>query len=593
MGLGLQGRGGFRVQILHRKRKGLGPEDLKLACWNVCGNSIYCALRTETRSVFTPPQKTSMQQHFLVNRAATSPPRGSRAPLARTTRENLHPAPIPPVPERPSEYWLKEPSWIDGARDPPLFFTNPAQIYETLYYYAPDHPHIDYYCAQAIAFLDAPRGGAGGSKAPLPASVSGNENLSESAASATPAASGAAIAAATDALASATSSANPNERAVNIIMYYIDHGKPTSYRSKSQPKLSKAAKYVTIDVAAATRQSLVHDMLKAHNIDDAFGVGTHSGPPFKISWTGSSGGKSAAPVIDTDADFKIIHDALLKKTGAAVLIEFNLTEMDGFRIVKKRALLTDDEDQHPESVHGTKVPRIDDFSIHDQMHGEMLLKLQRRWPCQTHKSENGDVGACYIDGNGNHIGLNMRKLKAWAAAIIAGDCTMHEPPNTAEFDGFRDGRSTRPRGRGSRTDAGAGDNTSSLLLAAMLPIFTSAAARVSGDPFRTPPRATATAECPPAPERPAVPAFSPIPARGQELHSCLLALRDSREVDLLDAEEALAVLDLTPDVIVDVPVPRLMEVTGAVEGKVYKLVAFCREWVARLEEKKRRIPLKF
>ena len=45
-------------------------------------------------------------------------------------------------------------------------------------------------------------------------------------------------------------------------------------------------------------------------------------------------------------------------------------------------------------------------------------------------------------------------------------------------------------------------------------------------------------------------------------------------------------LELTPDIVADVPVARLCEVMGAVEGHVCKFQVFCKEWNAHLEDKK-------
>ena len=45
-------------------------------------------------------------------------------------------------------------------------------------------------------------------------------------------------------------------------------------------------------------------------------------------------------------------------------------------------------------------------------------------------------------------------------------------------------------------------------------------------------------------------------------------------VDLRGAEEALTDLDLTPDIIADIPVSRLSEVLGTVEGRTHKYQIF-------------------
>ena len=63
----------------------------------------------------------------------------------------------------------------------------------------------------------------------------------------------------------------------------------------------------------------------------------------------------------------------------------------------------------------------------------------------------------------------------------------------------------------------------------------------------------------------------------------------AKGIDLTGTEAALMELELTSDIVSEVPVARLCEVMGAVEGRVWKFQIFCREWSARLEDKKRRV----
>ncbi|KAJ7729552.1 hypothetical protein B0H14DRAFT_2640401 [Mycena olivaceomarginata] len=131
------------------------------------------------------------------------------------------------------------------------------------------------------------------------------------------------------------------------------------------------------------------------------------------------------------------------KTVPAVVVELNLHQMDGHQVMKKRNV---------ELIYGTK----------DQLHVTMVMKLDPKWACEKHRGENGDIGHCWINPNGNHTGLNMGKKKMWASAIVAGEATIYEPPNTIEFDGVCDGRLSCPRG-------GGGDTTANMVLAAVLP----------------------------------------------------------------------------------------------------------------------------
>jgi hypothetical protein len=82
--------------------------------------------------------------------------------------------------------------------------------------------------------------------------------------------------------------------------------------------------------------------------------------------------------------------------------------------------------------------------------------------------------------------------------------------------------------------------------------------------------------------------LSPAPDTELELHACLGDFLRDKGIDLTGAETALMELELTPDIVTEVPVARLCEVMGAIEGRVRKFQVFCREWSARLEDKKRR-----
>jgi hypothetical protein len=60
-------------------------------------------------------------------------------------------------------------------------------------------------------------------------------------------------------------------------------------------------------------------------------------------------------------------------------------------------------------------------------------------------------------------------------------------------------------------------------------------------------------------------------------------------IDLMGSKEPLMVLELTPDIILEVPVTRLCEVMGIVEDCVRKLQSYCRDWNARLAVKRAQV----
>jgi len=72
----------------------------------------------------------------------------------------------------------------------------------------------------------------------------------------------------------------------------------------------------------------------------------------------------------------------------------------------------------PQSLTHLQVPRIGLFSEEAQLHGAIIVSLKQKWPCDLHQGENGDSGFCFVGPDGSHIGLNHRKLKIWAAAIV-------------------------------------------------------------------------------------------------------------------------------------------------------------------------------
>lgn len=256
----------------------------------------------------------------------------------------------------------------------------------------------------------------------------------------------------------------------------------------------------------------------------------------------------------------------------------------------------------------TQVPRVDRFSEQAQLHGAIILELKRKWPCAQHKGENGDSGFCYISPNGEHLGLNSRKLKFWAASIVssqlyttpthlttisqaAADSTKHKPPNTVEFDGVRDGRliAPKPRGRsGPRaqaTGSAPNNDATALLMAAMIPLLSNLSQK---RPRSVSPHRSSSASAPTKPRDARVMPFplSPIPGTGSELRACLSDFAGASGIDITECEEPLMDLELTPDIIPDIPVARLLEVTGTVEGRIRKFQAYCRIWNTRLDAKK-------
>lgn len=147
----------------------------------------------------------------------------------------------------------------------------------------------------------------------------------------------------------------------------------------------------------------------------------------------------------------------------------------------------------------------------------------------------------------------------------------------------------RPRGRPPTASGSVStsNDLTALLMAAMIPLITSQLApKVPSAPVDT---ASVSAPSTPKRIRPIPPPpQSPSPAPGTELHVCIADFLAAKNIDMGGAEMALMELELTPDIMNEVPVARLCDVLGAVEGRVRKFQLFCKEWVARVEDKKRR-----
>ncbi|KAG6904417.1 hypothetical protein DXG01_010072, partial [Tephrocybe rancida] len=344
-----------------------------------------------------------------VHPSTPKPRHGSRPPpLTPSAIGNKENRPtVPRAPRKPSDGWMKTLGWIDGGVNPPIFFYTEDDIRETLNYYAPDHPFLQEPPSPAIdpELLAL--------STPTPSGPTAAQDL-------------------TTMLATAASSSVPeNDSApipletagymvsVTIISSVTDKPLSSSRGAKPTTKKLRNSKFDYIDILALERGPFFRAGLKVHDLDDQYSPGVHSGPAFKIHWTGSSGGKAGAVTIDTDRDFKAVVDALSKKnrTTCHVNVEIDLDTMEGFRIRKRPIGQAEDSEADSELLYGTKVPRVESFTEVEQLHGTTILQLKQKWSCERHQGEHGEPGFCYVDTAGNHLGLNNRKLKIWASAI--------------------------------------------------------------------------------------------------------------------------------------------------------------------------------
>lgn len=103
---------------------------------------------------------------------------------------------------------------------------------------------------------------------------------------------------------------------------------------KAAPKKLKLTKMDTIQLRGISRVNFIEAFLKIHALSDNYSPGVHSGPSFKVWWTGSGGGKGGAPSILNDHQFGVALAALLAKdpSRVQVSVEIDLADMEGFRI---------------------------------------------------------------------------------------------------------------------------------------------------------------------------------------------------------------------------------------------------------------------
>ncbi|KAJ7625195.1 hypothetical protein B0H17DRAFT_1218829 [Mycena rosella] len=257
-------------------------------------------------------------QHRLHPSVSRSP-KPAPVPLGPSTQENIPPRPNYADLRRPSDFWLKSvfPGWIDGASDPPLRFYTHDQIVTTMLTYNPGHPMFHPAAgpvpqAPVQATVTSPTSeGAPGIFDPV-------LGLPEP-----------------EIAGSAPATSNTRGYRVNVLVQYsaADTTKPASYRSKPSLKVIRSSKLSIIDIDSTDRCGFIKCILDVHDYGIDYSPGVHFGPPFKMSWTGSSGGKAGAPTVETDADFAVILASLKKKKDPAVVVEYNLDDMDGYRVL--------------------------------------------------------------------------------------------------------------------------------------------------------------------------------------------------------------------------------------------------------------------
>ena len=126
------------------------------------------------------------------------------------------------------------------------------------------------------------------------------------------------------------------------------------------------------------------------------------------------------------------------------------------------------------------------------------------------------------------------------------------------------------------------NDTSTLLMAAMLPLLTNLAQKRP----RSPSPARRSAPATPCRSKAVSLPFLSLPGQGSELHACLGDFLAASGLDLTDCEDVLLKQELTPDIIPEIPFDHLCTITGAVKGRIRKFQAYCKIWNVRLDGKR-------
>ncbi|KAH6867363.1 hypothetical protein BKA70DRAFT_1133439 [Coprinopsis sp. MPI-PUGE-AT-0042] len=486
-----------------------------------------------------------------------------------------------PVP-CPSDYWLRSPAWIDGASNPPRHYYTREEMDEAAAFWGPRRGILPsergYQLDQAMARIS-----------PTPISLTDTATRTS--------------------LSLAQIPGPPLDPSAMVSA----HPGPVTFMlsARSSHPLSKkftsTTKIFTINIAKTARKQLVNAAFLSHSLSHAFKAGDVSGPAFRMHWTGSAGGKTNAASILTDDEFEANKAALLRKPKKPeVSIEILSTDLEPFRIQEVAAqvasLPVNAADDAVELAYGTKVPQVASFSTQSQLHGLHIMELKQKYKCEKHLGEHGEQGCCYITPSGDHIRLNLFRLRIWAAAWASGDATKHEPPNVEGFDGARNGESgARPRGRnGPRAPpppaAPAASNSNemiALLVGALLPNLGNGtlgrkhARDESASPrkYRTPPRVRAlTAEFT-SPSTSGLPPSSPFfPSSSSpeaDLEAFLESLLAREGIDFTAFQSTLAELDLTPDILPHADTSLLVDLLGSTIGKILKLKLYAESWSLR------------
>ncbi|TFK23480.1 hypothetical protein FA15DRAFT_705466 [Coprinopsis marcescibilis] len=339
------------------------------------------------------------------------------------------------LPPRPSEHWLRNPSWMDGSQDPPLMFYTQEEMARAAMYWGPRIIGPNYQLDQAMARI---------SPTPVPNAQVG---LIPGSGIEIPAQSGS-----TNARASETAAPVATNYTIRVVLLHPTRINATTGRPEKRQSTTKS---VNMPAMSATREEVVNACIGAHGLGANYAAGEHAGPVMKVYWTGV--GKTSAPSVNSDAEWAVVVASYQKKVEKSRSIPDMVIEIcaDKLRAYRKSDApipgmgANEDEELDPHAeTEGLDAAQSTLISTAVQINGVFANHLKQQWKCQEHHNENGGPGACYVCPSGEHIRLNNLRLRAWAAAMASGTCTKFEPPSCEAFDGIQGAPApVRARGR--------------------------------------------------------------------------------------------------------------------------------------------------
>ncbi|TBU37507.1 hypothetical protein BD309DRAFT_1084645 [Dichomitus squalens] len=347
-------------------------------------------------------------------------------------------------------------------------------------------------------------------------------------------------------------------------------------------------------VLAVTRSAFITAALSAHLLQDRYDANVPNGPPMKVFWSGSPGGKTHAPVVQTDAEWQALQLQLgmVKASVGTVQVVFNLDGMSPWAKLK-RPLSPSLHEEHGEITYGTAVPNVAAYSTEQTARKDAAKLIEKAWKCVVHQ------GICYIAPSLEHIQIHDVRLAQWSSAVVGGRPATDAPPEQLVALWSQKPSAVKARGRTGPHPAGAqptaevagsaGDSGATVILTALLPLLTTVFERGLAQ--------TAKPVAPVSDVAAAAPrslhlASSPPPEVNEELTRCLEAFARERRIPFQLIDDAIMTLSdhsYTPDAIASVPIERLQELLpDFAEGQLYALKRYTDEWYSRIVTKRSR-----